>query len=205
MLSLVLGSATHSFELMLSAFILGSRAGSSPCDPAPGCDRIADPLRPSGSSSGDGPLGAGHAAPLRGVVRLDGRLLATFARTDAGYARLHAWRATRSASSIMLPATFCAGMTLPLITRTLMRGGHGERAIGGVYAINTLGSITGVVLGGLVLLPLIGLKAMLLWARRSTWPSECCCSAPADAPEAGDSGYALATPPPRGSRPGGGR
>ena len=32
---------------------------------------------------------------------------------------------------IMLPATFCAGMTLPLITRILMKSG-GERAIGQV-------------------------------------------------------------------------
>ncbi len=48
----------------------------------------------------------------------------------------------------MLPATFCAGMTLPLITRTLMRGAAGERAIGAVYAANTLGSIVGVDPGG---------------------------------------------------------
>ena len=30
----------------------------------------------------------------------------------------------------MLPATFCAGMTLPLLTRLLLRGGSGEAAIG---------------------------------------------------------------------------
>jgi len=34
--------------------------------------------------------------------------------------------------------------------------------VGAVYAVNTLGSITGVVLAGLILLPWIGLKAMLL-------------------------------------------
>ena len=62
----------------------------------------------------------------------------------------------------MLPATFCAGMTLPIITRTLIRAGAGERAIGRVYAWNTLGSIVGVVVGGVVLLPLIGVKAMLV-------------------------------------------
>jgi hypothetical protein len=62
----------------------------------------------------------------------------------------------------MFPATFCAGMTLPLITRTLLANGSGERAIGAVYAWNTLGSIVGVVVGGLVLLPMIGLKPMLM-------------------------------------------
>jgi spermidine synthase len=53
-------------------------------------------------------------------------------------------------------------MTLPIITRTLIRSGAGEAAIGRVYAWNTLGSIIGVALGGLVLLPLMGVKAMLV-------------------------------------------
>ena len=62
----------------------------------------------------------------------------------------------------MLPATFCAGMTLPLLTRTLLLAGRGERAIGAVYGWNTLGSIAGVIVGGLALLPLAGLKGTLL-------------------------------------------
>ncbi len=32
--------------------------------------------------------------------------------------------------AVMLPATLCAGMTLPLITRMLVASGTGERAIG---------------------------------------------------------------------------
>ena len=54
---------------------------------------------------------------------------------------------------VMIPATFCAGITLPLITRTLVLGGLGERAIGTVYAVNTLGSIIGVSIAALVLMP----------------------------------------------------
>ena len=53
-------------------------------------------------------------------------------------------------------------MTLPLITRTLLKSGQGESAIGRVYAWNTLGSIIGVAVGGMVLLPIIGLKPMLI-------------------------------------------
>jgi spermidine synthase len=64
--------------------------------------------------------------------------------------------------AVMLPATFCAGMTLPLITRILYTGGSGERSIGAVYAWNTLGSIVGVIVGGLVLMPALGLKGMLV-------------------------------------------
>src|SRR5690348_5081644 len=62
----------------------------------------------------------------------------------------------------MLPATICAGMTLPLITRALIRGSAGERAIGPVYAVNTLGSIVGAGLAGLVLMPLLGVKWLLI-------------------------------------------
>ena len=64
--------------------------------------------------------------------------------------------------TVMLPATICAGMTLPLITRFLMRGANGERALGRVYGVNTLGSIAGVALAALVLLPLLGLKWMIV-------------------------------------------
>jgi hypothetical protein len=65
----------------------------------------------------------------------------------------------------MLPATFCAGITLPLITKMLMDEGgrvRGERAIGIVYGLNTLGSIAGVLLAGLVLMPILGLKLLLV-------------------------------------------
>jgi spermidine synthase len=66
------------------------------------------------------------------------------------------------AFAVMLPATFLAGMTLPLFTHVLMRGGHGERAIGQIYAANTLGAIAGVLLAVHVLLPAVGLKLALL-------------------------------------------
>jgi hypothetical protein len=61
----------------------------------------------------------------------------------------------------MLPATFCAGTTLPLITRILYRNGK-ESAIGEVYAANTAGSIVGVQLAALLLLPVLGLKLLLI-------------------------------------------
>ena len=100
------------------------------------------------------------------VVQWIADLLSTFARNDAGYTGF-THRALRPLPVlIMLPATFCAGMTLPLITRTLIADGSGERAIGAVYAWNTMGSILGVILGGLVLLPVIGLKGMLIAGAR---------------------------------------
>ena len=70
----------------------------------------------------------------------------------------YAFNAIRYLSSvvIMLPATFCAGMTLPLLTHVLLRRGQSEAAVGQVYALNTLGAIVGAVSGGLLFLPLVG-------------------------------------------------
>ena len=160
MLSLVLGSATHSFELMLSAFILGLALGSLWIRSR--ADRITDPLRALGIIQWLMGLFALATLPIYAMsFSWTAHLLQMFAHTDAGY---FGYTVSRYfiCLAVMFPATFLAGMTLPLITRTLMASGEGERAVGAVYAINTLGSIVGVALGGLVLLPWVGLKAMLV-------------------------------------------
>ena len=59
---------------------------------------------------------------------------------------------------VMLPAAICAGMTLPIITYQLMQTSEGERAVGRVYAVNTIGSILGVTLSVQLLMPLFGVK-----------------------------------------------
>src|SRR4029078_5750410 len=88
-------------------------------------------------------------------------LLDTFNQSDPGY---RGFLVARYAICllVMLPATFCAGMTLPLITRMLMRARPAERAIGSVYSVNTFGSIVGAGLAGLLLMPLLGLKWLLV-------------------------------------------
>src|SRR5438034_373652 len=87
-------------------------------------------------------------------------LIGVFPKTSAGYVGFTIARYA-ICLAVMLPATFCAGMTLPLITRILYRDGR-EAAIGEVYAANTAGSIVGVQLAGLVLLPVLGLKLLLI-------------------------------------------
>jgi spermidine synthase len=160
MLALVLGSATHSFELMLSAFIMGLAFGAWWIRKR--ADRLRDPLRTLGIVQWVMGLLALATLPLY-IYSFEwiAVLVRTFTRSDAGYTGFNLARYALCLL-VMFPATFCAGMTLPLITRTLLVNGSGERAIGAVYAWNTLGSIIGVVLGGLVLLPAIGLKSMLL-------------------------------------------
>src|SRR6185503_20261148 len=88
-------------------------------------------------------------------------LMKGLARTEAGYLLFNLSGQGISAL-FMLPATFCAGMTLPLITGALLRRGAGERAIGQVYAANTLGAIAGVLIAMHAGLPLLGLKGTLI-------------------------------------------
>jgi len=160
MLSLVLGSATHSFELMLSAFILGLALGSFWIRRR--ADAFGNPVRALGVVQWVmGSLALATLPLYSASFGWVASLLATFARNDLGYTGFTLARYA-ICLAIMLPATFCAGMTLPLLTRTLVASGSGERAIGAVYGWNTLGSIVGVMVGGLVLLPLLGLKGMLL-------------------------------------------
>lgn len=161
MLSLVLGSATHSFEIMLSAFILGLALGALWIRSR--ADRLADPIRFLGKVQWAMGLLAVATLPLY-VASFDwiATVIDTVQQNESGY-RAFLFARYVVALIVMLPATFCAGMTLPLITRMLMRGGAGERAIGAVYAVNTLGSIAGVILAGLILMPALGLKKLLVF------------------------------------------
>ena len=160
MLSLVLGSATHSFELMLSAFILGLAIGAFLVRRRTSGDDYALHRLALVQLA----MGALAVATLPVyALSFDGMagFMAAFTRTPAGYVGFSAARYA-ICLAVMLPATICAGMTLPLITRFLLRGEYGERALGQVYGANTLGSIVGVVLAVLVLLPLLGLKWMIV-------------------------------------------
>jgi len=159
MLSLVLGSSTHSFELMLSAFILGIACGGYWVRKR--IDSIADPVRFLGIVLTVMGLLALATLPLYGqLFGLMRAVIQALARTDAGYA-LFLVSSHGIALAVMFPATFCAGMTLPLITYALLRGGQGEKAIGAVYSANTLGSILGVFFAAHVGLPFLGLKGLI--------------------------------------------
>ncbi len=160
MLSLVLGSATHSFELMLSAFILGLSIGAFVIRRRNGQHRrTLQQLAHVQLAMG---MLAVATLPLYArSFEWMGAFMAAFTREDAGYVGFNIARYVLCLV-VMLPATICAGMTLPLITRFLLRGANGERALGRVYGVNTLGSILGVTLAALLFLPLLGLKWMIV-------------------------------------------
>ncbi|HEY1725143.1 MAG TPA: hypothetical protein VGF89_06955 [Steroidobacteraceae bacterium] len=160
MLSLVLGSATHSFELMLAAFIFGLACGGLYVRRR--IERIGDPLAyVAWVMIVMGTLAALTMAAYNLSFDAMAWFLRSFARTPDGYVGFNLVSQIICAI-IMIPATFCAGMTLPLLTRELMRRGRGERAIGTIYSANTLGAILGVLVTTHLLMPAIGVKGVIL-------------------------------------------
>ncbi len=156
MLSLVLGASTHAFELMLSAFITGLALGGLLI--ARYADRIADPLRVTAWVQVLMALCAVCTLPLY-HYSFDWMvyLMRALSRTDPGYS-LYLLSSHATVLAVMLPTTLCAGMTLPLLTLCLARQrGYGERSVGVIYAVNTLGSLLGVYLAVFHLLPGVGL------------------------------------------------
>ena len=161
MLSLVLGATTHSFELMLSAFITGLALGGLWIKRR--IDTIDAPVRFSG-----------YVQLIMGILALITIpvyaasfgwmewLLAALNTNSAGYAGYNIVSHV-VALAIMLPTTFMAGMTLPLFTYVLIKEGHGEASIGQVYAANTVGAIVGVMVAVHIGLPILGLKGLIMF------------------------------------------
>lgn len=162
MLSMVLGSSTHAFELMLSAFITGLALGGFI-------------VRKRMSSGRGSLLRAGHIQVLMGLAAFAtiplyntsfeamSYVMSGLSRTDHGYV-FYNLASHGFALAAMLPATVLAGMTLPLFTAILLERGYGERSVGHVYSFNTLGAIAGTVLTLFALLPLLGIEGALLVA-----------------------------------------
>lgn len=160
MLSIVLGSATHSFELMLSAFILGLSIGGLLVQ------RLISTLSDSARF-------LGYVQILMGILALLTLVVYNYTFNimvlllKALYVNIHGYFLFNLFSYgicllIMLPATICAGMTLPLLTKLLLEREGSDSAIGKVYAANTIGSIFGVLIAVHFVMPLFGLKVLML-------------------------------------------
>jgi spermidine synthase len=160
MLSLVLGSSTHAFELMLCAFILGLALGGlwvrgrigSTADTVRMLVRVQIVM---GACALVSLVLYGHTF---GVMQW---LITSLPKTGTGYV-LFNLSSGIIALAIMFPTAFCAGMTLPLITTSLIRRGQGERSIGAVYAANTVGAIIGIFFAIHAGMPVLGLKGLMM-------------------------------------------
>lgn len=157
LLSLILGSSTHSFDAMISAFILGLAFGGL---------SVRKILKRCN----------GDLAPVLGTIQVFMGCFAAlslylyrpffdavqgshgiFAKTDAAFPIYSVYKYLLCLA-MMFPAAFCAGMTLPLITWRLIRDTGRENYTGLVYGWNTIGSIIGAALAGMILMPLLQLK-----------------------------------------------
>lgn len=156
MLTLVLGAATHSFELMLSTFILGLAIGAWWIRDRIDASRDALLLL-ARIQVAMGLLAVATLPLYAACFDLMSASMRALSRSEQGYVLFNLIGAVM-ASAVMLPATICAGMTLPLVTAILLRRGHGERQVGQVYGVNTLGAILGVLLAVQLLIPMLGLK-----------------------------------------------
>jgi spermidine synthase len=159
MLSLVLGSSAQAFELMLSAFVLGLAFGGLWI--ARRIDILTDPIRfLGGVQIAMGALAVATLGVYTWMFPLMRWLTENLPKTDSGYIGFNL-ASHAIALAVMLPATFLAGTTLPLITFALVRSRHGESSIGMVYGANTVGAIAGVVLAVHVGLEMLGLKYLV--------------------------------------------
>jgi spermidine synthase len=160
MLSLVLGASTHSFEIMLASFILGLALGGLWVRKV--VDHAGDSVRLLAIVQLVMGVAAAATVPLyNGGFDLMAWMLSSVSRTSGGFVIFNL-TSTAIALLVMLPATFCAGMTLPLITYRLLRSRSGERSLGLVYAVNTVGAIAGVILAVHLLLGWLGLHGALV-------------------------------------------
>jgi predicted membrane-bound spermidine synthase len=159
MLSLVLGASTHAFELMLSAFIFGLAFGGLWIQRR--IDALPSPVRFLGQVQVVmGLLALSTLATYGTTFDVIQWILGNLDKTELGYTLFNFSRSA-VAMAVMLPATFCAGMTLPLITFILIKQRQGERSIGAVYGANTIGAILGVFLAIDVAIPSVGVKGLI--------------------------------------------
>jgi len=159
MLSLVLGTTTQAFELMLSAFITGIAFGGLWIRRH--IDNIKNILKFAGYVQiVMGLMAVSTLVMYNSTFDFMAFMMDALKRNESGY-NIFISSSHLIAFVIMVPTTFFAGMTLPLLTFSYMKAGYGERGIGRVYAANTLGSIIGIFLAIHFVMPNFGLKNLI--------------------------------------------
>jgi predicted membrane-bound spermidine synthase/tetratricopeptide (TPR) repeat protein len=159
LLSTILGSSTYSFTLMLAAFITGIAVGSALAR------RLARRGRPFlYFAMAQLAVGLTLLITLPLYARLPYFFLAlqsTLTRTVGGY-RIYELAKYLFCLAVMIPPTLASGASLPLAGDVVARLRRQiGRPIGEVWAINTLGTIVGALLGGLLLIPWLGVRLTL--------------------------------------------
>ncbi len=158
LLVLVFGSTVYSFSVMLSVFLLGLALGSALFS------RVADRSARAHTWLAFLMIGVAFVV-LAEIAVLDQlpllflSLLRVAGLTDANLMLIK----LALSGLVLLPAALLFGGTLPLASRIYTDSlPHAGEQIGKLYAMNTLGSIAGSLLGGFVLLRLLGTRGSLI-------------------------------------------
>jgi predicted membrane-bound spermidine synthase len=160
LLSLVLGSSNHSFELMLSAFIIGLAVGGFVIRNR--IDKLKDPMKIlSIIQVLMGILAIATLAFYGHLFYIMKFIIAALSKTPHGYV-LFKVSSHIICLVVMLPATICAGMTFPILTHYLYKNTADDSVVGKVYSFNTLGSIIGVISSVHIVIIIAGIKGLLI-------------------------------------------
>jgi spermidine synthase len=162
LLILAQGSSTYSFEVMLSAFILGLSMGAFVCRYM--VNRVPDVLQFAGvvQVAKASAVFLGMAIYLQSFGWVAG-VRASLVPSDTTFYAYLLGSSVFSIAIMFMPAFF-AGFTLPLFTWLTLRIKNQAALIGRVYAFNTLGSIIGVIAAAHILIVTFGIKGMLIFA-----------------------------------------
>ena len=153
-ISMMIGSSTYAFSMMLTAFILGLAIGSMVC--AKFADRVRDPLRTLAVIELVIGVSALAFIPVIGalpffVTSMISRFMGSF------------WQLLIAEFFIifllMLIPTIFMGAAFPVANRVLsLKRETIGRTVGNVYGANTIGTIFGSFIGGFVFIPFLGIQ-----------------------------------------------
>ena len=162
MLSMTLGSSTHAFDLMLSAFILGLALGSIWIKFR--IKKVKNILNYFAATQIlMGVLAILSILGYNIAFDLMEWMMESLQRNENGYL-LFITGSHLVALLVMLPATIFAGMSLPLMILLMQQIDFKEDVVGKIYAIDTAGGIIGVLAAIHLMLPFFGLKYLLIIA-----------------------------------------
>jgi spermidine synthase len=160
-LILVLGSSVHAFTLIVAAFILGLGVGG-----------VAAPLLSSRGSRRllvvaglEALVGLGAWLSIGRLADLPVDVIRAVDARFGDYGAVLAWEWWTVLGLVLLP-TAAMGACFPLLVAAVAgeEEGSAARSVGRVYAWNTAGTILGCLAGGLVAVPLLGIRGALLAA-----------------------------------------
>ena len=156
----ILGSTTYSFSIVLIVFISGITLGSLIVYLS--ISRIKNPIRFLTICQVGIIVSILLSIPFyEKIPYLIWSDIVAEMKTDNGYS-FYLSRQLLYTSLVLIVPTIFMGMSLPIATKlTVKKISSSGRSIGNVFAINTLGTVFGSLLAGLVLIPLIGIKPTL--------------------------------------------